>query len=317
MDLPILSRLKDGETFDFLTLAQNIDQTQTFWDWWWEDRDLGVIARPEIIAPDDYILRETRNLPTVDLSLFSEFFDKTLWTAITECEMPSRSISRETFHESLLRLLARNSTPSPRPTIVFTGGGYGSGKTFTLNYLASQGIIPLKMGHMVGVDLFKMFIPEYNLIKAVADGRASLTVQKECQGLASELFDRLVDAGRSFMWDSSMSDESETLNRIAATRRKGYALSMLAVLTPQDVAIQQAMRRARTTRRFPNPVALPHSHFGFRKAFESYVPLFDEVRVITNFGTGPGGCYVVGEKTERSKPLAIYDQDLFSRALSH
>jgi hypothetical protein len=36
MNLPILQKLKDGEKLDFATLADNVEQTEEYWEWWWD-----------------------------------------------------------------------------------------------------------------------------------------------------------------------------------------------------------------------------------------------------------------------------------------
>ena len=57
MNLPILAKLKDGEKFDFQTLANNVEQTEEYWEWWWAEKAKSdEISRPEIISEDDPIL---------------------------------------------------------------------------------------------------------------------------------------------------------------------------------------------------------------------------------------------------------------------
>lgn len=320
MNMPLLERLKEGEKFDFSTLAANVEQTDEFWDWWWGALQSEFqMQRPEIIADNDPILEPTVAAQTVNLSNYSEFFDKPFLSIIKEHSLPFKRTSREHYRQILIRVLfSGNSALLPgRPQAVFAGGGYGSGKTTALNKLAKLNAFPMGLGHLVGVDVFKQLIPEFNLIKGVADGRASFTVQQECQTMAAELFEALVDGKRSFIWDSSMSNKEETMDRVLRASRNGYELTMVAVLTPLEIAIRQAMRRARISRRFPHPNALPASHTGFQKAFDDYVPLFGKVMVLANDGVGPEGCYVVAEKTDATKQLEIYDQELFSRARSH
>ena len=80
MELPILGRLKDGEKFDFDTLADNVEQTYEFWQWWWEEKSQdGIISRPEIILDNDVILTPTDEKCSADLIYRQEFFDKTLF----------------------------------------------------------------------------------------------------------------------------------------------------------------------------------------------------------------------------------------------
>ncbi|NBV25237.1 MAG: hypothetical protein EBS05_25390 [Proteobacteria bacterium] len=318
MIIPIFPKLRECEKFDFATLADNPDDVEEFWEWWWAERYKdGIISRPLTISDDDPILQETLNKTTADLASFRECFGDFLFNATKPGKLPAKNdFPRTEFRELLTRIVGANSTVlSGRPQIVFAGGGYGSGKTTVLSRLTQAGVLPLGREHMVGVDYFKLYVPEFNLIQAVADGRASGTVQKECYQLAAGLFDRLVAEGRSFIWDSSMSDRDETMKRIQQARSRDYELAMIAVLTPVELATRQAMKRAKETRRFPNAEALPKSHLGFRKTLMDYVPLFDEVTVFANL-TGEGDIPIVAEKASGANGLALLDATTFNYALS-
>ncbi|MGD1088176.1 MAG: zeta toxin family protein [Verrucomicrobiota bacterium] len=317
MELPILGKLKDGVKFEFCTLADNVEQTDEFWNWWWNEKAKPEeLCRPETIADDDPILAETINKFAANLCSHRQFFDKHLFQMTEKGVFPIiDGLTRDSFRKVAMNIAANASVKLPgRPQIVFAGGGYGSGKTFLLNHLSTQNFLPLGIANLVGVDVFKPLIPEYNLIKAVADGRASLTVQKECQALASQLFKRLIEAGRSFVWDSSMSNKDETLKKINLAKNNQYELTMIAVLTPLKVAIRQGMKRALLSRRFPHPEALPKSHIGFRESFNDYVEHFDEIFVFANMGDG-GDTEVIAQKTSDEISLAVIKPDVFNTLL--
>lgn len=318
MNLPICSNLKDGVKFDFDTLANSFDAVEEFWNWWWEKfRDTTTIIRPETIEDSEAILEPTENKQKVDLVAYSEFFHEFLIQAIESRRITAApDLPRQFFGEQVSKIVGSNSIKLPgKPQIVFAGGGYGSGKTTTVSYMASCGQIPLKMQHMIGVDYFKFFVPEYNLIQTVADGRASLTVQSECKTLAANLCNQLVNQKRSFIWDSSMSDEIETIDRIKLAHANDYELSMIAIFTPIEIAIKQAMQRAKQSRRFPHPEALPRSHHGFRKAFLGYVPHFRNITVFAKVGNPDDVPVVVAEKKD-GKELAIYNDELLKESLT-
>lgn len=318
MNLPIFSKLQEGVKFDYETLADSYEETEQFWAWWWEQHaEMDAIDRPETIQDGELILRETAPKSYVDTQSFGESFNDYFLQALDAGYLPrGREISRPHYRTELLKLASCRSTSLDRPQIVFTGGGYGSGKTTILTDLAQQQSLPVNPRHMVGVDYFKFYIPEFSLIQTVADGRASVTVQKECKALSDELYPTLVREQRSFGWDSSMSDSLETKVRIELAKSQGYRLTMIAVLTPINVAIRQAMRRAKFTRRFPNMDALPKSHAGFRKHFLSYVPHFDEVRVFANVPEMSDVPLEIGEKKEGETELAINDEQLLNNLLS-
>jgi predicted ABC-type ATPase len=316
MNLPILHRLKDGEKFDFQTLADSIEDVEQYWHCWWENADLGKISRPETIVDDDPILEETSLKTTVDSLSYDEFFNKFLHDALKAEDLPEGElIGREKFRTDLLKLICERSIKEQEPQIVFAGGGYGSGKTTILNRLGAIGELTLTARQAIGVDYFKLYIPEFSLIQSVSDGRASLTVQKECKAMADKAFSILIKEKKSFILDSSMSNKMETQTKISMAKSQGYYLTLIAVLTPIGKATSQAMRRARETRRFPHPDALPQSHNEFRRHFYSYLDAFDKVSVFANSEKCGNIPAVVAMKSGREKPLALLDDKLFNELL--
>jgi hypothetical protein len=295
MILPILPKLKDGEKFDFDTLADNDEETERFWEWWWEGRRQDLISRPEIIHDEDPILIETVEKQSVDLISRSPFFNEWLTSTLQQRLLTAGyHVPRETFRTELCKLICNHRSASlEEPVIVFAGGGYGSGKTTVLNFMCERNALPLKGIHIVGVDIFKLLVPEFSLITAVSDGRASLTVQKECKGLANEAFSALVEQKKSFIWDSSLSDRDDAISRIQAAKSAGY----------------------KTHRRFPHPTFLPLSHKGFR---ENLIPLsgfFDEAIVFAKDDSGADTPSVIAEKRGGEKELVIHSESRFSSLL--
>ena len=312
MNLPILTKLKEGVKFDFETLADNVEKTDLFWDWWWEEKSQSSkIIRPETIEDSDQILIETVHKSFVDTICHRNAMDDPLFRLLNEGVIPSAaSLDRDLFRNLTMKAVAVATEALREPQIVFAGGGYGSGKTTVLGDLAECGTIPVR--GMVGVDMFKQLIPEFHLIKSVADGRASLTVQKECLRLTKSLFPLLIEKKRSFILDSSMSDHKETSMRIQLARKAGYRLILVAVLTPLEVAIRLAMGRAKISRRFPHLGALPESHVLFRQHIMKYIPLFDIVLIFANSGID-GKVHRLAEK-KFGKELEIFDAELFTSA---
>jgi predicted ABC-type ATPase len=313
MILPILERLQNGEKFDFQTLADNVEQTDQYWNWWWEEKAKGIdLSQPEIIEDDDPILTETSNKETVDLSTNRDFFDRQLLGNPNICSIhPSNAGSRYDFRNLILRIAANGSVKlEGRRTIIFSGGGYGSGKTTIINQLAETRQLAVGPSDLVSSDIFRQLIPEYNLIKAVGDGRASFTVHKECTDLTDQLFESLIDDGRSFVFDSSMGHKANALRRIEMAKARGYYLTMIAILTPLDVAMRFAMRRAKISRRFPIFGEYKQSHASFIGEFRNYFPHFDEIKVLANSGENRDIELVAEKKAGES--LAIANPDVFN-----
>lgn len=210
-----------------------------------------------------------------------------------------------------MKAVAIGASVLPNPNLVFAGGGYGSGKSTVLGKMLDDKELPCR--GLVGADMFKQLIPEFQLIKSVADGRASGVVQGECISLLKQLFPILIEHRRSFVLDSSMSDKVETLARIDLARSAGFKLTMVAVLTDLETAIRLAMYRAKMTRRFPNPDALPKSNVLFKQHLMEYVSLFDEVIIFVNPGVD-GIIYKVAEK-KSGKRLEVLNKKQLQSAL--
>lgn len=241
------------------------------------------LKRPEIIADDDPILEPTDGSLFVDTLTHFDLFDKFLSASLTKELLPLEShFPRAAYQEALIHLLSARAVMSDERVVVFVGGGYGAGKTTILSMEGEGSFLPLGMSSIVGVDSFKLFLPEFEAIRRLGDGRASSVVQQEARLLSEKLFDHLLQRGASFMWDSSMSDEQASLRRVRAARGKGYRLILVAVGSPIEAAIGKAMERARQTRRFAHPAYLADSHRKFARAFDSYFDEFDEVFLFWN-----------------------------------
>jgi hypothetical protein len=162
MQLPILEKLKGGEKFDFETLADNVNQTEEYWNWWWTEKSGGgtEMRRPEVISDDDPILIKSIDNPTADFRNYTQFYDRFIIRLIQTGYLPSSSCTRTAFREQVHQVMRGCSVKlTGQPHLIFTGGGYGSGKTVKLQMLADSGMLQVEMRHLVGVDNFKHFIP--------------------------------------------------------------------------------------------------------------------------------------------------------------
>lgn len=317
MKLPILNKLRDGERFDLEVLLSNVEQIDEFWNLWWENRSFAQIDRPETIADGDPVLELTSNKDRVDLNSWPEFHHHFLNREIQRGAINRHTTKRSEFREQVITRLAKCSTTSGgEKIVVFAGGGYGSGKTTCLKLMASRGCLPLTDGAMTGVDYVKLHIPEFSLIQSAADGRASSVVQEECKQMSNTLFERLIESRASFIWDSSMSNNEESMAKILLCKNAGYTMHHVGVLTRPEYAIRLAMERAKCTKRFPNARYLPLSHVGYRKHLNDYLPFFDKVSIFANVRYGKPQ-YELARKEDGSNKLEVFDQGLFESLLRY
>ncbi len=309
--------LQDGEKFSFSFLATHVEDCCAYWDWWWENQsNFSQLSRPEIIADEDPILENTVDKMWVDTISHASFFDKFLATALKHEFLPSgHECARSAFGDRLIDHLATRAMECDDPHIIFAGGGYGAGKTTILGSNRACPFLNLPSRSQIGVDVFKRFLPEYEILSRLGDGRASSTVQLEARSLSEKLFEYVTTRQHSFIWDSSLSNLAESKQKIQVARAKGYKLHLVAAASPIQAAIARAMARARQIRRFANPAHLANSHRNFASAFEEYFDLFDTVQLFWNSWT-PGSPdeqpRLIAEKDTGKNLLVVYGEEEFS-----
>jgi len=113
--------------------VENFDQTEAFWEWWWDTKfEDGKISRPEIISDDDPILTETVGKDLVDLALYPEFWNEYLTEKVTFHKLVRwESLSRKVYRSFISRIVGANSIKlEGRPQLVFCGGGYAFSYTW-------------------------------------------------------------------------------------------------------------------------------------------------------------------------------------------
>jgi hypothetical protein len=157
---PIFDALKSGEKFSFSLLASSIEEANVYWDDWWKDRDLNTITRPELIADDDPLLNETVTKEFVDTKTGFDFFDRTFLRRLLDGGyLPiGEQLPRDGFRNLLVNNLTCVAPELDHPVVYFAGGGYGSGKTTTLDFMRSHGQFPFRSAGVLGVDCFKLYL---------------------------------------------------------------------------------------------------------------------------------------------------------------
>lgn len=314
----ILEALQSGDRFPFPLLASHFEDCLAYWEWWWSQADPQQLSRPQIISDDDEMLQPTISTLFVDTLTYYHCFDKFLRLYLkNNFILRGEQISRQAYQESLIEhLFLQQSIRLEDRVIVFLGGGYGAGKTTIASFLANAEKLPLSLQQIVGVDSCKLFLPEFEAIRRLGDGRASSTVQEECRMLADRLYVKLLASGRSFIWDSSMSDITKTMEKIIAAKEKGYALELVAVGSSIESAISRAMVRAKVTRRFAHPAHFKSSHCRFARGFPEYFPHFSKIMLFWNEwvpGNVSADPKLIAQKRVGDNFLEYYADDSLSR----
>lgn len=316
----ICQGLIQNQRYGIRLLAENMSDVDEYWEWWWANKArYDSLDRPHTIEDSDAILEHTRDKSSVDVDSWLEFFPNYLASPVLEniiCR--GNGIPRGEYRRQIIRHLADAAPILDSPVVWFAGGGYGAGKSTVLNFMARNGATPFTENGLKGVDYCKLLLPEFNVVKMLADGRASFICQDEAKAIAGDLFRVLVAEGRSFAWDSSMSDLSTALDKIDQCRRAGYELRMVGVLASVRNTVRRAMERARQIRRFAHPEMLPASIRGFARALPTLVDKFDTVQLFDNGILSPhhvGDPLLIGEKIGLDAELVIRQEAAFREFL--
>eukprot|EP00123_Amoebidium_parasiticum_P016497 comp23458_c0_seq1/m.39168 comp23458_c0_seq1/g.39168 ORF comp23458_c0_seq1/g.39168 comp23458_c0_seq1/m.39168 type:complete len:630 (-) comp23458_c0_seq1:353-2242(-) len=202
------------------------------------------------------------------------------------------------------------------PTIIFMGGGMGSGKSTVVGKLTGTEFWR-KHGSQVVIieaDAMKLKDPVYQALSLV-DEEASRDVHDYSVRTAEELFLSAIKYRRDIVFDGTMSWAPFVAQTVAMVRdtantyRRGpgyvvqgdgsvseqywvpvgpcspgvpYRIEMVGVTVDPDVAVQRAIVRQVVTGRGVPVKAQLQSHQLFSKHFDEYVALFDKVALYDN-----------------------------------
>ena len=142
---PVLQALKLGEQFPLRLLKHESEALAAFWPWWWETKFDGTLERPKTVQDDDAILEQTSDKQFVDTFSHEEFFAPILRKFIGNGQIPKGvKVPRDLFRQKVIEILLPEAPPCSQRSICFTGGGYGAGKTVTLQFMLNSFDIQMK-----------------------------------------------------------------------------------------------------------------------------------------------------------------------------
>lgn len=134
---------------------------------------------------------------------------------------------------------------------MFTAGVMGSGKSHTLRYLGSTGILPLQSFTLVDPDAIRSSLPEYNSYVLRDRDSAGERTQREVGYLSEVMVLNALENGGSVVLDGSLRDE-HWFRLYIRNMRKRYSrlrIGILHISAPLETCIQRMYRRASTTGR--------------------------------------------------------------------
>ena len=132
-----------------------------------------------------------------------------------------------------------------KPTVIFTGGGYASGKGGVVKRLKAKGEWP-DDAMLLDPDLIKAELPEFQLA-AMNDPEANLRVYSEAWDIAQEAMKEAQDRGLNTVVDGiTDTGADEVAQRVKSFTDKGYVNPrIIYVSRPTDTAIAASQKRAK------------------------------------------------------------------------
>lgn len=176
-------------------------------------------------------------------------------------------IPRQIFQDALLKRIL-NAAPDPAtdsenkkdfkgaPTIVFTAGPMGVGKSYVLTQLYERGLFPLDDFVKIDPDMIKTEIPEFAgyqdyLRKNPSNTTAATQVHRESTQLSDILFEHSLSSNLNILVDGSLRDVDWYQQLFTRLKEEfpQYRLVILYVSASDEVILSRAKSRAETTGR--------------------------------------------------------------------
>jgi len=171
--------------------------------------------------------------------------------------------------------------------VLFMGGGGGSGKSSMLKRMVANGDFVSEGKVLVNPDEIRDFIPEYEVLTAMGDGRGSARSHQEAADIiAAEIYRRARQQGLSLILDGTMKSAAKGVKKMRDLRAEGYFVRMLAVTIDPHEAMVRGYLRGKSSGRFVPDDVLLGAHQGFNAALPAYIRFLGNENV-TIFDNSP------------------------------
>lgn len=183
-----------------------------------------------------------------------------------------------------------------KPICFLYGGGSASGKSTVVNKV----VTPLKeeLGYDFGkvdADSIKEQLPEHNMFVKQDIDLAAAREHRESADITNKAISRLIDEGRTFAYDGTMSNFSKYADIIKRLNDKGYEVRIVAV----DIPVNEALKRAALReRKIPDSI-VKETHAAFSKNF---------IRIINECDVD-SVCLYDNSQPEGEEPTMILDSE--------
>lgn len=131
------------------------------------------------------------------------------------------------------------------PSIVFTAGAMGVGKTYTINSLRERGELALESHVSVDIDYIRQLLPEFHGYLEYAPERAGELTHKEASLVAEILTEAALERGHDVLVDGSLKNATwhEIYFKTLRLMFPGIKIGIIHVTAPEASIIQRAKVR--------------------------------------------------------------------------
>lgn len=173
----------------------------------------------------------------------------------------------KSVHQPIINNYLENSDTPPegkKPICFLYGGGSGSGKSTVVKAIAEPIIQATGLKFCkVDCDSIKEMLPEHNMFVQQNVDTAAFREHRESSDIANNAIDALINAGKCFQYDGTMSDTEKYRAIIGKLKKAGYEVHIVATDIPVDEAIRRAAGR---DRKIPDEI-VHKTHREFAKNF--------------------------------------------------
>lgn len=232
--------------------------------------------------------------------------------------------SRQAWQDAVVSSVMLRSEPKAMPWLVYTCGGYGTGKGFCMAWMSEQGLFPLTDVVCVDPDQFKKVMPEWE--QYVKRGEEAGSLCHAESAYMEEMVQALAMRNRQNIWIDGSLWNTEWYKGVFLDLKEQYPhyrLALFYIFASEARALARVEARSRSTGRSIPGEKVTTSLAGARSSVMELTPYVDFVARIDNDGETPilrsvevvdrsGSWESIARRFARQQPTA---QD-FPRALA-
>mmetsp|Transcript_13966 Transcript_13966/g.39908 ORF Transcript_13966/g.39908 Transcript_13966/m.39908 type:complete len:733 (-) Transcript_13966:262-2460(-) len=196
--------------------------------------------------------------------------------------------ARQRWQDTVVSTMMLRTEPKAMPWLVYTCGGYGTGKGFCMAWMSEHGLFPLTDMVCVDPDQFKQTMPEWKHYLQL--GRDAGTLCHAESAYMEELVQAVAMRNRQNIWiDGSLwnTDWYRAVFLDLKERYPYYRIAIFYIFASEARARARIEARRNTTGRGIPDEALARSHEGARRSVAELTPYVDFVARIDNDGEVP------------------------------